>query len=1109
MLTKVELPQGYKRLINKEKEKKDVLQIIDEEGYLREVSFDDLTSHPTTLAGYGITDAYISNGTIYLGNQSITPAAVSSLGTAAYKNYATSVTQGSTDLPTSDAVFQAIGAAVSSALHYRGISSTIITDGGTETAVIGGQPLVVQSGDVVIYSGFEFLWENNVWNKLGDDTSFALKTVQITGDGIYITGGGDLTTSRSLGLSQAAIDALTLASTALQSVAFSDLTSHPTTISGYGITDANISNGTITLGNNTITPLTSFTETDPIFSASPSAGITSADIDNWNAKQAAISDLSTIRTRSNEGHTAYGWGNHADVGYLTSFTETDPIFSASPAYGITTTNITNWNTAFSWGNHASEGYLKSVSFADLTSHPTTLSGYGITDAKIQNGVITLGDNTITPLTSFTETDPTVPSWAKQSTKPSYGLNEITGTDDLRAIEALSGTGLAKRTADNTWELTDTADKAEELVTSTEEDAMFTSRQVPSVAVGDVCKITSVKGKSVVWNQLVENGNFANGTSNWAANSCTMSVQSNVLNVTTTAENGGPSCNAAILSGHNLFIRFTVYASASANILVYLQGGSAGIVPITSGWQTVSILTTPSSAHNNMWIRFSVVGTYQLRNVNIIDLTQMFGAGNEPATVEEFEALYPLGYYDYNTGELVNNAASGVEMLDSGGNSLGEIATPITEIVPADKPTVRLNQLVPQGFIVVASSNGITAVNNRDGSYTLNGTATGLASLGGGSLSLVKDHYYYIRGGHIGVGVAFNIYNSSAFGSSGQSAPVIVKSNATTISTTNRIIVTQGTTLNNYRIYPQLIDLTEMYGAGNEPTSTAEVEELIGSDYIPYNTGEGIPNRIFPKGMKSAGSVADEWSGRTATKRIGVVDLGALAWNYRSSDNFFYAVVSGMKQPSTGAERLDGVISSKYPVDTFTGISVDATDKTMKRYVGNIYIRDTSYTATATFKAAMSGVYLYYELATPIEYTTDPLPDTLVPFESGGTMRRLPVDTSEEVAAPMVCDFVYGANIGDVIKSINNNTEEYRKKSDNNFTSIETGEIHCTGDIEANGNLTINDVIASAINASEEISIPTQMPSTIELGRVFMYYDEAEHQLCIRESDGTIKTIQFT
>ena len=44
-------------------------------------------------------------------------------------------------------------------------------------------------------------------------------------------------------------------------------------------------------------------------------------------------------------------------GYLTSYTETDPIFSASAASNITTTKISNWDTAFGWGNHASAGYL--------------------------------------------------------------------------------------------------------------------------------------------------------------------------------------------------------------------------------------------------------------------------------------------------------------------------------------------------------------------------------------------------------------------------------------------------------------------------------------------------------------------------------------------------------------------------------------------------------------------------------------------------------------------------------------------------------------------------------------------------------------------------------
>ena len=44
----------------------------------------------------------------------------------------------------------------------------------------------------------------------------------------------------------------------------------------------------------------------------------------------------------------------------------------------------------------------SYTFSEIGSTPTTLSGYGITDAKIDNGIITLGANTITPITSYTD-----------------------------------------------------------------------------------------------------------------------------------------------------------------------------------------------------------------------------------------------------------------------------------------------------------------------------------------------------------------------------------------------------------------------------------------------------------------------------------------------------------------------------------------------------------------------------------------------------------------------------------------------------------------------------------------------------------------------------------
>ena len=45
-----------------------------------------------------------------------------------------------------------------------------------------------------------------------------------------------------------------------------------------------------------------------------------------------------------------------------------------------------------------------------------------------------------------------------------------------------------------------------------------------------------------------------------------------------------------------------------------------------------------------------------------DLTLMFGAGNEPSTVEEFEALFPLPYYAYNAGEIISNKTEQVKVV---------------------------------------------------------------------------------------------------------------------------------------------------------------------------------------------------------------------------------------------------------------------------------------------------------------------------------------------------------------------------------------------------------------------------------------------------------------
>src|SRR5574344_3123602 len=117
-------------------------------------------------------------------------------------------------------------------------------------------------------------------------------------------------------------------------------------------------------------------ETDPVYSSSEAANITATDItnlSNLSGVNTGDQDLSTLATQTALGDsTALVRSEIPDVsGFLTS--ETDPIWTASPSFGITNTNITNWNLAYGWGNHAAEGYLQSEIDGSVTNEIQALS----------------------------------------------------------------------------------------------------------------------------------------------------------------------------------------------------------------------------------------------------------------------------------------------------------------------------------------------------------------------------------------------------------------------------------------------------------------------------------------------------------------------------------------------------------------------------------------------------------------------------------------------------------------------------------------------------------------------------------------------------------------
>ena len=225
---------------------------------------------------------------------------------------------------------------------------------------------------------------------------------------------------------------------------------------GYitGITSSNV---TTALGytpyssSNPSGYLSSYTETDPIFSSSVAHGITSTNISNWNSKQNAITTGTTSQylkgdlSLGNFPTNVSSFSN--DAGYVTNVITSlgyTPYNNTNPSGYITSSALSGYATQ-SWVT--SQGYLTGVSwgavtgkpsfalvatsgnYSDLSGLPTipSLSGYATQSWVSGQGY----------LKSFTETDPTIYSWAKASSKPSYSWSEISSKPSFSTV-ATSG-----------------------------------------------------------------------------------------------------------------------------------------------------------------------------------------------------------------------------------------------------------------------------------------------------------------------------------------------------------------------------------------------------------------------------------------------------------------------------------------------------------------------------------------------------------------------------------------------------------------------------------------------------------------------------------------------
>lgn len=168
--------------------------------------------------------------------------------------------------------------------------------------------------------------------------------------------------------------------------------------------------------------------------------------------------------------------------------------------------------------------------------------------------------------------------------------------------------------------------------------------------GRMTSIKSIGGKNLVFNQMYKKFDYVSGST---------------LN-----------CKP-IFKSHKYLLR--VDYSVSENTKVYLYFRDAHytgetnrqiVKDVAAGSGKISWATSPLGEHGDggdfgvFRILTDADGNQKLdtspfSNYEIFDLTQMFGIGNEPTSVEEFEAMFPNDYYQYNAGEIVSAGTESV------------------------------------------------------------------------------------------------------------------------------------------------------------------------------------------------------------------------------------------------------------------------------------------------------------------------------------------------------------------------------------------------------------------------------------------------------------------
>lgn len=531
------------------------------------------------------------------------------------------------------------------------------------------------------------------------------------------------------------------------------------------------------------------------------------------------------------------------------------------------------------------------------------------------------------------------------------------------------------------------------------------RQVPSGAKAGA--VMAVGGKTVVWNQCLSLKKGSIG-SNLGASGMTIITYGDVTSSTIVQSLNAnafvlrrllPEAYELVSNRMYLMLADLKYTTATTQIDVRFQHEGIAVTPVkklmvTKTWQNLAFIAKMITTISSVFIYIDTSAkllpgdTVELRNPHMVDLTLLYGPGNEPtdtsdpriAKIEAYAAKHP----EYNGGELVSAEVDSV--VERGANLINIQA--LQEWWPNDTEV--------DGDILYVKKNSGGANGIVEKRFPISIPSGAVISAKG-----VKPQSNMVMSKN--ARISFVLAN-------GQILECFLSDKYNTPKEVENVVASN--------------DIIAAYLDYTTPDNFFGIANLMirlpyaSSTYSPYHQETyPIPSAVrnLPGYGWSAGNVSNTVerteNGWQYVQRVRSVDLGTLDWV--AQKNVLYSSQYFASQSITHPTKAPAFLTAAYAMASSS--NVVATDKSCWVSFnwgedGRVIIRDDKYADAASFKSAMRGMLLYYELSDYI--TTDItalMGDSLAPFavEAGGsiTMHHPKADEGFAVDVPAKIQYI--------------------------------------------------------------------------------------------------------